>query len=126
MARILVVDDSALVVRFVQHSLVEDGHDVRSLDSFIQLAARVRDNPPDLIILDLNIPALSGVSMGKLVRNHQSRHIPIIVYSSAPQRELEAAAKAVGAHCYVRKSDDVTALRYAVRRVLENRQAADW
>jgi DNA-binding response OmpR family regulator len=125
MARVLVVDDSPLVVRFVEHALAEDGHAVQALDSFIQLAATVRINPPDLIILDLNIPALSGVSMGKLVRNHQSRDIPIIVYSSAPLQELRAAALAVGAHCYVQKSDDSTALRRAVDRVLNGQRAAE-
>lgn len=123
MARVLVVDDSPLVIRFVRQALTPDGHDVQSLDSFIRLATTVREDPPDLILLDLNIPVLSGVAMGKLVRSYQSRDIPIIVYSSAPPRELWAAARDVGAHACVQKSDDLTELRRTVAQVLQERYA---
>jgi len=125
MARVLVVDDSPLVVRFVEHTLAADGHEVQALDSFVRLAATVREDPPDLILLDLNIPALSGVIMGKLVRSYQARDIPIIVYSSEAPAKLQAAALEVGAHSYLQKSDDAGALRRTVDQVLRARLAAD-
>ncbi len=123
MAKILIVDDSPTVLRFVQRALRLDGHEVESLDSFIQLTARVREAPPDLLILDLNIPALSGVSMGRLVRKHEARDIPIVIYSSRPPEELEEAARAVHAVAHVQKSDCAAELRKAVARVLATRRA---
>lgn len=123
MANVLVIDDSPLIVRFVRKALVTDGHTVHGLDSFIRLASRVREDPPDLIILDLNIPVLSGVAMGKLVRSYQSRDIPIVVYSSAPREQLRSAARDVRAHAFVRKSEDAEPLRQAVAQVLLERRA---
>lgn len=124
MARVLVVDDSAVVIRFIERALAEDGHTVEALGSFIQLAATVRNTPPDVIVLDLNIPALSGVSMGRIIRTYQSRHIPILVYSSAPHAELKAAALAVGAQSFVQKSNDPDQLRRAIDQILIGRQVA--
>lgn len=118
MSRILVVDDSPTVVRFVELALRADGHDVRSLDSFIQLGAVVRDDPPDLILLDLNIPALSGLSMGNLVRKYERAPIPIIIYSSQEESTMRSAAAELGAVSVLKKTLAPDALREAVNDAL--------
>lgn len=119
MARILVVDDSQLVVRYLQRMLTAWGHQVEALDSFVRLTAAVATSPPDLLILDLHMPALSGVATGKLVRTHQLREVPILIYSSAPEAELEAAARELRAAGYVQKGGH-DALRAAVDRILSS------
>ncbi len=118
MARVLIIDDSPTVIRFVQMALAQDGHDVRALDSFIQLAAVIREDPPDLVLLDLNIPALSGLTMGTLVRKYQSRQVPIIIYSSQGDLEMQKAAQALGAVAVLQKGADATALRLYVKSAL--------
>lgn len=125
MARILVVDDSTLVIGYLRRVLGAHGHVVETLDSFIHLATVVRTRPPDLLILDLHMPALSGVSTGKIVRTHQAASIPILIYSSASDQELQAAARELGAHGYVQKGADRAEVWRAVERILEPRRAAE-
>lgn len=118
MGRILVVDDSPTAVRAVELALNGEGHDIESLDSFIHLTSAVRSNPPDLILLDLRIPALSGVSMGQLIRRHQCRPIPILIYSSQPEAELRTAAHRLDAVGYLPKGTPPAELAAEVRRAL--------
>ncbi len=114
MARILVVDDSPTTVHFLRRLLSENGHAVETLDSFVRLAEHVRQSPPDLIILDLSLPALPGVKMGQLIRRYQCRDVPIVVYSSQPEEELIEATRLVGAVDFVSKKEDPARLVEAV------------
>ncbi|MCZ7680725.1 MAG: response regulator [Sandaracinaceae bacterium] len=125
MARILVVDDSELVIRYLRRVLSAHGHVVETLESFIQLATVVRTRPPDLLILDLHMPALSGVSTGKIVRSHQAASIPILIYSSASEQELRAAAREIGAQGYVQKGADGAEVWSAVESILQPHRAAE-
>ncbi|MBZ0120121.1 MAG: response regulator [Sandaracinaceae bacterium] len=117
MARILVVDDSQLVVRLIERALRPHGHVVETLDSFILLGSRIREQPPDLLVLDLHMPALSGLSTGRLVRAH-SRRLPILVYSSAPDDELRAAAQELSAQGFLQKGRDNGLLAETINSIL--------
>jgi len=125
MARILVIDDSATVIHFVRSALSEDGHVVSSLESFIHLAGVIRGDAPDLVLLDLNIPALSGLSMGNLVRKYEQRSIPIVIYSSRPAGEMQLAARELRAVSVLRKGSDPNELRNAVNGALMTQAASD-
>lgn len=118
MARILVIDDSPTILLAVRQALAVEGHRVEGLDSFVELPGRLRDNPPDLIVLDLQIPYLPGVAFGRLIRKFQSRSIPIVIYSGQPIEEIEVAAKAIGAAGSVPKGHPPQLLREAVDRAL--------
>lgn len=123
MAKILVVDDSATAVTFVRAALRGSEHTVEAPASFVQLAATVREQPPDLVLLDLSMPALSGVQMGEMIRKYQARDIPILIYSSRPEPELRKAARAVGAIGFVQKSAAAGDLVTAISEALSRRKA---
>jgi CheY-like chemotaxis protein len=78
------------------------------MEMVIHLAGLVRGVSPDLILLDLSMPVLSGINVAALIRRFQPHPIPIIVYSSRPQVELRMAAAELGAVAYLKKggSDD--------------------
>lgn len=118
MARILVVDDSESVYHFVRRELAADGHVVDRLAAFTELAAYLRANEPDLILLDLEMPALSGTAFARFLRRLERTPTRILIHSSLPTAELEAAAKQVGAVGALEKSADGERLRRAVRRHL--------
>lgn len=118
MAKILVIDDSATVIRSVEAALVADGHVIESLTRFVELPSRIRQQPPDLILLDLEIPALSGVALGRYVRKYQTRPIPILIHSSRPEPELIQAALEVAATGFVVKGATPDHLRSEVNRAL--------
>jgi CheY-like chemotaxis protein len=118
MARILVVDDSASVFHFVRRELAADRHVIDRLSAFVELAAYLRDHHPDLVLLDLDMPALSGTSFAQFIRRMETRPIRILIHSSMPAAELARAAREVKAVGVLEKSADGQRLRDAVRRHL--------
>jgi CheY-like chemotaxis protein len=105
MAKVLIIDDSPSVVQKVRTVLEPAGHELESVEMIIHLAEKLRDDPPDLILLDLTMPALSGSKVANLIRRFQQRPIPLVIYSSRPAVELRRTAAEVGANAWVQKGD---------------------
>jgi len=118
MARILVVDDSESVYHFVRRELAADRHTVDRLPAFTELASYLRTHEPDLILLDLEMPALSGTAFARFLRRLERTPTRILIHSSLPPAELEAAAKQINAVGALEKSADGERLRKAVRKHL--------
>lgn len=115
MARILVVDDSDSVYHFVRRELAPDRHTVDRLTAFTELASYLRAHEPDLILLDLEMPALSGTAFAKFLRRLERTPTRILIHSSLPPADLEAAAKQVNAVGTLEKSADGARLRKVVQ-----------
>lgn len=124
MGRILVVDDSESVFFFLRRELGVDGHTIDRLAAFTELATYLRTNEPDLILLDLEMPALSGTAFAQFVRRIERRPTRILIHSSLPAAELERAAKAVGAVGVLEKTRNGEVLRRVVREHLAAAQSA--
>jgi DNA-binding response OmpR family regulator len=123
MARILVVDDSASAFFFVRRELTPEGHQVERLSAFTELPNYLSTNEPDLILLDLEMPALSGTAVGQFIRRMERRPIPILIHSSLPQAEADRAALEIGAAGTLPKTADGGRLRLGVRQCLESEKA---
>lgn len=123
MARILVVDDSPTIVRMVREALSQDGHEVESVRSFVDLPRCIRDEPPDLLLLDLEMPALSGVAVGRFVRKHQRHQIRILIHSAQPRDQMVDAARQLGAVGVVPKGISDGELRERITVELERAPA---
>lgn len=117
MAKILVIDDSDFVVESVKEALEPLGHTIERLESFLKLVDSVRTDPPDLILLDLEMPLLPGRKAGEYIRRYQAHRIPLLIHSSRPEPELRRAAMAVDADGWVSKTAGVPAL---LRKVAEH------
>jgi DNA-binding response OmpR family regulator len=118
MARILVVDDSESVYHFVRRELAPDKHIVDRLTAFTELASYLRTNEPDLLLLDLEMPALSGTAFARFLRRLERTPTRVLIHSSLPAADLQAAAKQVNAVGALEKSADGERLRRAVRGYL--------
>ena len=121
MARILVIDDSVSVALSVRSMLAADGHRVERLASFVELARHLRDYPPDVILLDLEMPGFPGVNVGAFLRKYEKRRWPIIVHSSRPREELKAAAIAIGAQGWFEKGGPPHELRRLIQDAVAER-----
>lgn len=124
MARILVVDDSASAFFFVRRELTFDGHVVERLTAFTELPTYLSSHEPDLILLDLEMPALSGTAVGQFIRRMERRPIAILIHSSLPLVDAERAAVEVGAVGTLPKSGDGGRLRAGVKAALAKVDAA--
>jgi CheY-like chemotaxis protein len=97
MARILTIDDSRTIIATTRTLLSLDGHEVQSLASFVELPQMLRSWPPDLIILDLNMPMMNGETFGQFIRKHEQRPTPILIYSAAAPERVAQASREIGA-----------------------------
>lgn len=104
-ARVLVVDDSALVRLYCQSVLEPAGFQIDQAINGIEAMEKVLVEPFDLVIVDVNMPAMDGISFLRTLRSTASEasSLPVLVISTeaAPQ-DLEDA-RAVGANFYLVK-----------------------
>lgn len=82
MARILVVDDEANIREVIQYSLVKDGHTVEIAENGDAAWARLQTGGIDLLVLDVVMPGLDGLSLCRRLRATASGGPPIVFLSS--------------------------------------------
>ena len=109
--RIVMIDDSDIVLSVVTPLLVNAGFDVRAVSSLRRFLNAVLDWKPNLIVTDLYMPEMSGAELCAWLRQQvNTAKTPIIICSSAPDEELAQVARAVGADGYVSKAAGPEAL----------------
>ncbi|MEM7735152.1 MAG: response regulator [Deinococcota bacterium] len=80
MSNILVIDDAVTIQRLMQAVLASEGHIVRSEDSGTSGLQEIKHHPPDLLILDVGLPDISGFDVAQTLRNDPSLHdLPILI-----------------------------------------------
>jgi CheY-like chemotaxis protein len=89
---VLVVDDEADVRKFLRAALVEAGFNVTLAVDGVEALEKIKEQPPDLISLDLVMPKKSGVKLYReLVKNKAWAKIPIIIVTGHARDELGKA-----------------------------------
>lgn len=121
-AKILVVDDSQAILTYVQGILSSAGYDVVTSNNPILVASHVRREKPDMILMDIEMPAISGEDVvATLQRFGCSDGVRVVLFSaSVSAAELAQKAEAVGAHGYIHKASPLRpeTLLAAVDRLL--------
>jgi len=116
-ARILIVDDEVEIVRALQRSLVAHGYEVFTAHSGEEALEAWRASRPDVMLLDLGLPGISGLEVCQQIRSQSS--LPIIVLSVKGAERDKVQALDLGADDYVPKPfgiDEVLArVRVALR-----------
>jgi len=93
--KILVVDDEEDIVEFYEQLLEDNGYEVISAYDGQKALALVKENKPDLILLDLQMPEETGTGFYRKLRNKEElRDIPVIVISGLSGRNV-AVSKSV-------------------------------
>src|SRR2546423_11824465 len=118
-ARILVVDDEIEILRALQRSLAAHGFEVFTASNGEDALEAINHYRPDLMLLDLGLPGISGLEVTKRVRKQSN--LPIIVLSVKDAERDKVIALDLGADDYVPKPfgiDEVLArIRVALRHV---------
>ncbi len=121
MTRVLVVDDEPQILRALRINLRVRQYDVFTAASGAEALAVAGSHPPDLVILDLGLPDLSGIDVIQGLRGWTS--VPIVVLSGRADSANKVEALDAGADDYVTKPfsmDELLArMRAAVRRAGE-------
>lgn len=103
--KILIVDDSELVLMMARDALEEAGYEVQCAQNGLEANSFIfSSEKPDLIIMDVMLPMLDGNKKVKLLREKEfSKKIPILLLSSKSEEELRRLASESGADGYIRK-----------------------
>jgi DNA-binding response OmpR family regulator len=118
--KILVVDDERDIVKALIIRLKANGYEVVAAFDGAQGLFMAYKGRPDLVILDIRMPAGDGFSVAeKLKESAQTLAIPIIFLTGSPERNAEERAAKVGARFYIKKPYDPEELLDAVKRALE-------
>jgi len=117
--KILVVDDDINVQEMLKEVLEDAGYSVCAESSAIDALNKVQKDSFDLLIVDIMMPDIDGISLCKSVRNLDGcDRIPIIVVTALSDAETMHDAMMYGAVDYVVKPFDVAALREKIKMAL--------
>jgi len=120
MVDVLVVDDDESYGQVVVRCLANDGISAILQTGPFGTINSIRRERPALVILDLNMPAISGEDVGRLIRSAEGLEgIKLLLLSSLDQRELDSVKAQVNADEAVSKTIERAELLKLVKRLLE-------
>ncbi len=116
--KILVVDDSEICRDATRVMLEENGFDVVTLDNQFSFSIALGREKPDLVLVDVNMPAIQGDRLVEVARQYRLHRCPIALYSDRPETELAKLVKSCGASGYIPKTADAKLLVRLIKRLL--------
>ncbi|MBI5746203.1 MAG: sigma-54-dependent Fis family transcriptional regulator [Nitrospirae bacterium] len=114
MEKILVVDDERAIVQSIR-MLLKDSYEIVSASSADEAVDLFRRERPDLIILDIIMPGISGLEVLKIIRE-QDLLVPVVVLTATKMVKPAVEAMKMGATDYITKPFDIDELRLIVRK----------
>jgi len=119
MAKILAVDDSASLRQMVAFTLKEAGHEVVEATDGVEALDLARTAAADLVISDVNMPRMDGISLVRELRGLPDyKFTPILLLTTESSDDKKQEGKAAGATGWLVKPFDPEALLTTIKRVL--------
>ena len=86
--KILIVDHNGLMVEVMSYILTSNGYEVVTLDNATHIFSSIRQNHPDLIILDAVLPGIDGIDVCRLLKwNKETQTLPVIICTDIEDTE---------------------------------------
>jgi DNA-binding response OmpR family regulator len=118
---VAVVDDSPLTLEITRRVLEEGGFAVVTARSLGELEEVMVQSPPDLLLVDVNMPEMYGDDVVMVLKAVRKVAIPMWLYSNRDQRDLADRAARTGADGYITKSRGAETVLERVREILSER-----
>jgi two-component system, chemotaxis family, chemotaxis protein CheY len=116
--KVLVVDDSRAIRQSITFVLEQNGYEVLEAGDGVMGLARLQEQPVDLVITDVNMPNMDGITFVKKLRELEDfRFVPVLVLTTESQKSVMEEGKAAGATGWIVKPFSTDKLMAAVRRV---------
>jgi CheY-like chemotaxis protein len=124
--KVLVVEDQAIESKLAVHVLSAAGHDVTRAEAADQALAEIKDAHPDVILLDMSLPGMDGLTLARLLKTDPAtRDIHIVAVTSYPEKFSKAEALAAGCDVYLEKPLSTRTLPKILTQILENAEQPD-
>jgi len=121
-ARILIVEDDPTVSEVVERYLSREGFLVETRSDGVAGLARALDSPPDLVVLDLMLPGMSGLEVCRRLR--ERAQVPVIILTARSSEVDRVRGLELGADDYVAKPFSPRELTARVKAVLRRAPGA--
>jgi CheY-like chemotaxis protein len=123
--KIVVIDDSEIVLEVTKSALEGAGYDVVTHDRPAGCVALILHEKPDLVLMDVNMPGLGGDTIVSVLAKAQpTGDTVVLLHSSLSAEVLRTKSAAAGAHGFIQKSGDLFGLVREVSRWLKRYNAA--
>jgi two-component system, OmpR family, response regulator MprA len=125
---VLVVDDDAAITAFLRRALAYEGYRVRTAADGDGALAATRDDPPDLVVLDVMLPGIDGVEVLRRLRAGESASgtvggaLPVLLLTARDDVAARVAGLDAGADDYLAKPFALDELAARLRALLRRRE----
>ncbi|PKK91236.1 MAG: hypothetical protein CVV64_05555 [Candidatus Wallbacteria bacterium HGW-Wallbacteria-1] len=122
-ATVLIADDSPTILKLLRIHLTQRDYRVITVENGFDALKAVYEHEPDLIILDIIMPLMTGYQVCRILKNHRKyRDIPVIIFTTLEQRDKEYRALRTGANRYMQKPFEPEFLCDCVADLLKDRE----
>lgn len=123
MGRILIVEDEELIREELKTLLLNNGFEVDCVHDFDNTLNQIKENPPDLILLDINLPGQDGYRLCASIRSFLTTPILFITGRNTAMDELQALT--LGGDDYVTKPYNIPILLARINLLLRRRKTSE-
>ncbi|MBI1783928.1 response regulator [Candidatus Sumerlaeota bacterium] len=117
--RILVTDDEPDIVLIIKTALQSEGYDVETASNGAECVEIAKANPPDLFMLDVMMPGMSGFDVVRALKAHEpTSKIPVIMLTGLSERQKIKEALTSGVEYYIVKPFEFEDLIAKVKEAL--------
>ncbi len=118
--KILIVDDDAHVVLMTKSRLEANGYQVATADSGIEGIKMAKEWKPDLILLDMIMPAMEGPDVCQNIKSDdETRHIPIVILTASTKKEIQIKCLKAGALVVILKPFNPAELLALIKKAFD-------
>lgn len=116
--KILAIDDQQLILMSLEKRLIELGYDVKTADTGQKGIDIFKQFSPDLVIVDINMPGLSGLDVVKHIRIQENSKTPIMVMSGNTDEKIIVDGFDLGIDDYMKKPVSLSEVAARVKRMI--------
>lgn len=122
MTRILIVDDNQTNLKLASDVLACDGYEILNASDAESAQEIIRNMPPELILMDIALPGMDGLTLTRVLKSDEStRHIVIVALTASAMKGDDARAEDAGCDGYITKPIDTRTFPNAVAGYLRGR-----
>jgi DNA-binding response OmpR family regulator len=118
MSRVLVIDDSPMLVELTVRALTAAGYQATGAMDLASLEQKLAEGPASLILMDVNMPEMFGDDVVEYLRTMKKVSAKLVLYSDIPEHELATKARTSGADGYILKGAGLEAVLDAVIKLI--------
>jgi CheY-like chemotaxis protein len=119
--KILLIDDSEITLALEKSVLEQHDYEVRATSSLLQFENTLKEWRPHLILTDIHMPDVKGTDICRVLKQEYDTHdIPIILFSSLADADLERLAEQVGADGFLSKNHGLEELADKVDELVQS------